>query len=114
MLLAEAILGPILLSSMLAQSSGTPTQSATDQNSRQIDDMARRLDALEKRNAELQGQVVELKSQNGEQWLTEERAAEVRELVKDPSTSLPVKMHDLRPTERSVTLEDVKSIARGH
>ena len=83
MLLAEAILGPILLSSMLAQSSGTPTQGATDQNSRQIDDMARRLDALEKRNAELQGQVVELKSQNGEQWLTEERAAEVRELVKD-------------------------------
>ena len=83
MLLAEAILGPILLSSMLAQSSGTSTQGATDQNSRQIDDMARRLDALEKRNAELQGQVVELKSQNGEQWLTEERAAEVRELVKD-------------------------------
>ena len=83
MLVAEAILGPILLTSMLAQSSGTSVQSATDQNSRQIDDMARRLDALEKRNAELQGQVVELKAQTGEQWLTEERAAEVRELVKD-------------------------------
>ncbi len=83
MLLAEAILGSVLLSSVLAQSSAPLVQSATDQNSRQIDDMARRLDALEKRNAELQGQVVELKAQTGEQWLTEERAAEVRELVKD-------------------------------
>ncbi len=83
MALAETIFFSLALSSILAQSNSPATQSATDQNSRQIDDMARRLDALEKRNAELQGQVVELKSQNGEQWLTEERAAEVRELVKD-------------------------------
>ena len=83
MALTETIFFSLALSSILAQSNSPPTQSATDQNSRQIDDMARRLDALEKRNAELQGQVVELKSQNGEQWLTEERAAEVRELVKD-------------------------------
>ncbi len=83
MALTETIFCSLALSSILAQSNSPPTQGATDQNSRQIDDMARRLDALEKRNAELQGQVVELKSQNGEQWLTEERAAEVRELVKD-------------------------------
>ncbi len=55
----------------------------TDQTSRQIDDMARRLETLEKRNADLQAQVVDLKAQTGDQWLTEERAAEIRALVQD-------------------------------
>ncbi len=45
--------------------------------------MARRLESLEKRNSELQGQVVELNAKAGDQWLTDERAAEVRELVQD-------------------------------
>ncbi len=61
----------------------TPPTAGTDATSRQIDDMARRLEALERRNADLQGQVVELKAQAGDQWLTEERASEVRELVQD-------------------------------
>lgn len=83
----EFIIAHAAFAAALAQSAPVSTlvstQSATEQNSRQIDDMARRLEALEKRNSELQGQVVELKAQTGEQWLTEERAAEVRALVKD-------------------------------
>ena len=55
----------------------------SDQTSRQIDDMARRLETLEKRNADLQSQVVDLKAQSGDQWLTQERAAEVRAIVQD-------------------------------
>lgn len=81
--LVEIVAVPFLISAMISQAELQPIQSTTDQNSRQIDDMARRLEALEKRNAELQGQVVDLVAKNGDQWLTEERAAEVRELVKD-------------------------------
>ena len=47
-----------------------------------FEDMARRLEALEKRNSELQQQVVDLKAESGQNWLTEERAAvqEIRPL----------------------------------
>jgi hypothetical protein len=45
--------------------------------------MARRLEALEKRNAQLQQEVVDLKAESGERWLTEERAAEIRGIVQD-------------------------------
>lgn len=48
-----------------------------------FDDMARRLEALEKRNAALQQEVVDLKAESGERWLTEERAAEIRGIVQD-------------------------------
>jgi hypothetical protein len=73
-----AILLPLVAASAFGQDSAT-----VDQSSRQMDDMARRLEALERRNAELQSQVTELRAQTGEQWLTEERAAEVRSLVQD-------------------------------
>lgn len=77
MVLNPLIVAKCLLSAAVVQS-GAP-----DQTSRQIDDMARRLETLEKRNADLQAQVVDLKAQSGDQWLTEERAAEVRALVQD-------------------------------
>ncbi len=77
MVLTPLIVAKCLLSAAVVQS-GVP-----DQTSRQIDDMARRLETLEKRNADLQAQVVDLKAQSGDQWLTEERAAEVRALVQD-------------------------------
>ena len=73
-----AILLPLVAASAFGQDSAS-----VDQSSRQMDDMARRLEALERRNAELQSQVTELRAQTGEQWLTEERAAEVRSLVQD-------------------------------
>lgn len=81
MIVVESAIACSVLTAVLGQQAAPST--AADQTSRQLDDMARRLEALEKRNAQLQGQVVELKAQAGEQWLTEERAAEVRELVKD-------------------------------
>ena len=74
---------PIVIVARCLLSLAAAQSDATDQNSRQIDDMARRLEALEKRNADLQGQVVELKAKTGDAWLTEERAAEVRALVQD-------------------------------
>jgi len=71
------IFAPVVAATAFGQA--TPA----DQSGRQMDDMARRLEALERRNAELQSQVTELRAQTGEQWLTEERAAEVRSLVQD-------------------------------
>jgi hypothetical protein len=47
------------------------------------DELLRRLDELEKRNAALENQVTELKQADGEQWLTEQRAAEIRSIVAD-------------------------------
>lgn len=47
------------------------------------EELLRRLDQLEKRNAALESQVTELKQADGEQWLTEQRAAEIRSIVAD-------------------------------
>ena len=77
---AVALAGGSIFAQSAAATQGTPP---TDATARQIEDMARRLESLEKRNAELQGQVVELNAKAGDQWLTEERAAEVREIVQD-------------------------------
>jgi hypothetical protein len=77
---AVAFAGGSIFAQSAAATQGTPP---TDATARQIEDMARRLESLEKRNAELQGQVVELNAKAGDQWLTEERAAEVREIVQD-------------------------------
>jgi hypothetical protein len=77
---AVAFAGGSIFAQLAAATQGTPP---TDATARQIEDMARRLESLEKRNAELQGQVVELNAKAGDQWLTEERAAEVREIVQD-------------------------------
>ncbi|MSR70325.1 MAG: hypothetical protein EXS17_08285, partial [Phycisphaerales bacterium] len=77
MVLTSVLVANCVLSNATAQST------APDQTSRQIDDMARRLETLEKRNADLQSQVVDLKAQSGDQWLTEERAAEIRAVVQD-------------------------------
>ncbi len=54
------------------------------------DDILKRLDALERRNEELErrnrdlaGEVAALKTDRGEEWLTEERAKEIRAIVED-------------------------------
>ncbi|MDZ4755044.1 MAG: porin [Phycisphaerae bacterium] len=48
-----------------------------------LQDMARRLDQLEKKNAELEGEVKTLHAADGEAWLSEERAAQIRAIVSD-------------------------------
>lgn len=69
--------GPVPTGGMGAGTSAPASQSNA------FDDMARRLEALEKRNAALQQEVVDLKAESGERWLTEERAAEIRGIVQD-------------------------------
>lgn len=48
-----------------------------------IDELLRRLDTLEDRNRELEQRVTDLSQQQGESWLGEQRAAQVREIVAD-------------------------------
>lgn len=49
----------------------------------QLRQMTERLESLEKQNTALQGEVAALKEESGEQWLTEQRAAQIRSLVSD-------------------------------
>lgn len=48
-----------------------------------IDELLRRLDALEDRNRELEQRVSELNAQQGETWVGEQRAAQIRQIVTD-------------------------------
>ena len=48
-----------------------------------LEAMANRLAELEKRNDTLQGRVRELEAADGELWLTEQRAGEIRGIVQD-------------------------------
>ena len=48
-----------------------------------LDQMAQRLAELEKQNQTLQGRVNELESEEGESWLSEQRASEIRGIVTD-------------------------------
>lgn len=48
-----------------------------------MDDVLRRLEQLEQRNASLEGEVKTLRESEGETWLTEQRAAQIREVVND-------------------------------
>lgn len=58
----------------LAQDAGTGTSN---------EELLRRLDQLEKRNAALETEVTQLKQADGDEWLTEQRAAEIRSIVAD-------------------------------
>lgn len=49
----------------------------------EVDRLLRRLDTLEDRNRELEQRVTDLSLQQGETWLSEQRAAQVREIVAD-------------------------------
>ncbi|MBU3684697.1 MAG: hypothetical protein FGM39_11935, partial [Phycisphaerales bacterium] len=48
-----------------------------------VSDLLKRLDVLEERNKELEGKVTDLTRQQGEEWLGEQRAAQIREVVRD-------------------------------
>ena len=48
-----------------------------------LQDLLTRIDSLEKRNKALEGQVSELKALEGEKWLSQERADQIRSIVAD-------------------------------
>ena len=52
-------------------------------NSATLQDLLQRIDGLEKRNKALEGQVAELKALEGEKWLSQERADQIRSIVSD-------------------------------
>ena len=48
-----------------------------------LEDLLQRIDGLERRNKALEGQVTELKALEGEKWLSQERADQIRSIVAD-------------------------------
>ena len=48
-----------------------------------LEDLLQRIDGLERRNKALEGQVTELKALEGEKWLSQERADQIRGIVAD-------------------------------
>lgn len=60
-----------------------PTDRPIDQDDLTLSAMADRLADLEKQNTTLQGRVRELEAADGQAWLTEQRASEIRGIVQD-------------------------------
>ena len=48
-----------------------------------VSDLLKRLDTLEERNKELETRVTELTREQGEEWLGEQRASQIRDVVRD-------------------------------
>ena len=48
-----------------------------------VDELMKRLETLEDRNRELEGRVTDLNRQQGEEWLGEQRAGQIRDIVRD-------------------------------
>ena len=48
-----------------------------------VDELMKRLDSLEERNRELETRVTDLSRQQGEEWLGEQRAGQIRDIVRD-------------------------------
>lgn len=48
-----------------------------------VDELMKRLDVLEDRNRELETKVTDLSRQQGEEWLGEQRASQIRDIVRD-------------------------------
>jgi hypothetical protein len=59
------------------------TEPVGDTNATTLSDLLKRIDSLERRNKSLEGQVAELKALEGEKWLSQERADQIRGVVSD-------------------------------
>ena len=70
----------LMTGSALAAGSGPGSNEGDDLT---LEAMAKRLADLEKQNDTLQGRVRELEAADGELWLTEQRATEIRGIVND-------------------------------
>jgi hypothetical protein len=73
---------PSLAASVLVAGS-TFAQSPETSGAGNIDDVMRRLEQLEQRNSALEGEVKTLREADGEAWLTEQRARQIRSIVTD-------------------------------
>ncbi|MBL9121971.1 MAG: hypothetical protein JNL80_18840 [Phycisphaerae bacterium] len=79
-LIASCLLTALTTGPAAAQTATEPLASPPDVP---ISDLVRRLDQLERRNQALEGEVKSLREADGEAWLTEQRASEIRALVTD-------------------------------
>jgi len=67
----------------LASAAAGETEAAKPDNGPTLDNLLQRIDSLERRNKSLEGQVGELKALEGEKWLSQERADQIRSVVAD-------------------------------
>ena len=64
----------------MAETEATPAKADAGPT---LNDLLQRIDSLERRNKSLEGQVSELKAIEGEKWLSQERADQIRSVVAD-------------------------------
>jgi len=69
--------------SVAARANGAGGNGADETSNATLQDLLTRIDSLEKRNKALEGQVSELKALEGEKWLSQERADQIRSIVAD-------------------------------
>lgn len=76
---ATACLASVLLTSAANAAGQVPD----DDILKRLDALERRNEDLERRNRDLAGEVAVMKADRGEEWLTQERAAQIRQIVED-------------------------------
>lgn len=79
----RAVTAAAMLAVMVIPLLGTAMAAADDSIERRFREMTERIDALERDNDGLRQEVTRLQHENGDPWLTEQRAAEIRSLVTD-------------------------------
>jgi hypothetical protein len=78
-----ALAAPTALGQAAADAPGPAGNGVLDRPEPSVSDLLKRLDVLEERNKDLEGKVTDLTRQQGEEWLGEQRAAQIREVVRD-------------------------------
>lgn len=71
------------LTGPLANRAAMASPQADDDIVKRLDALERRNEELERRNRDLAGEVSMMKADRGEEWLTQERAAQIRQIVED-------------------------------
>ncbi|MBU3683833.1 MAG: hypothetical protein FGM39_07475 [Phycisphaerales bacterium] len=81
---ATALVAAATMAALAAPAAmGQAADGVLDKPEPSVADLLKRLDVLEERNKELEGKVTDLTRQQGEEWLGEQRAAQIREVVRD-------------------------------
>ena len=71
-----------LAGAALAQDA-VPSAGVLDKPAPSVDELMKRLETLEDRNRELESRVTDLSREQGEEWLGEQRASQIRDIVRD-------------------------------